>query len=122
MRRETAAFGQQLEDLNLPLEIIRDREGHQLFERDFVVRIGVVQLWRDSGELQALTDDCRSDEVVRGDRFDIVALVHHRLHGAKLVEGMQRLAHGVFRIAVVLGEDVIVSCADNAGDRRVPRE
>ena len=48
--------------------------------------------------------------------------VHHRLHGAKLVEGMQRLAHRVFGVAVVLGEDVIVCGADNAGDRRVPRE
>src|SRR3546814_1019206 len=55
-------------------------------------------------------------------RFDFLALVHHRPHGAELVERVKLLAEGVFRIAVFFGGDDIIGCLDHAGNRRVLRE
>ena len=60
--------------------------------------------------------------MMRRDRLDIVALVDHRLHRAKLVERMQRLAHGIFSEAVVLGENIAVRRAHDTGDWRIFRE
>ncbi len=60
--------------------------------------------------------------MMRRDRLDIVALVDHRLHRAKLVERMEALAHGIFGETVVLGENIAVRRAHDAGDWRIIRE
>src|SRR3546814_1222686 len=53
---------------------------------------------------------------MRGDRFDVLAFINHHLHGAELIERMERLAVRVLRIAVFLGRDVAISGFDDARD------
>src|SRR3546814_16788643 len=79
-----------LPDLFLPRMIARNREGHQLIEGHAVFGIDVVQLRRHVGELEPLLHDCRCDHEGRRDGFDVAALFHELLHGAKLVERVQR--------------------------------
>ncbi|WP_443028859.1 MULTISPECIES: hypothetical protein [unclassified Sphingopyxis] len=59
---------------------------------------------------------------MRGDFFDIVALLGHRLHGAELVERMKGFAPGIFGEAVVFGKDAAIGRLDDARNGSIPGE
>src|SRR3546814_8822837 len=80
-----------LPDLLLACVIVGDREGHELFERHAVFGIDLVQFRGDRRELEALAHDRGRGHEMRGDRFDVLAFINHHLHGAELIERMERL-------------------------------
>src|SRR3546814_6986067 len=57
-----------------------------------------------------------SSDVCSSDLVDVLAFINHHLHGAELIERMERLAVRVLRIAVFLGRDVAISGFDDARD------
>src|SRR3546814_8239193 len=88
-------------DLLLALMVIGDGKGHELLQRHAVLGIDLVQPGRDLGELQPLAHDGRRHQEVCGDRFDILALVHHRPHGrseehTSELQSLMRISYAVF--------------------------
>jgi hypothetical protein len=75
-----------------------------------------VQLRRNVGELEALLHDRRGDHEGRRHGFDVAALLDELLHGAELVERVQRLAMDIFGQRIFLGRDSVI-VAHDAGHR-----
>src|SRR3546814_12202460 len=64
----------------------------------------------------ALLHDRRGDHEGRRHGFDVAALLDELLHGAELVERVQRLAMDIFGQRIFLGRDGVL-VAHNAGHR-----
>src|SRR3546814_6156495 len=64
----------------------------------------------------ALLHDRRGDHEGRRHGFDVAALLDELLHGAELVERVQRLAMDIFGQRIFLGRDGVI-VAPNAGHR-----
>ena len=108
-------MGQHLPHLLLAGMVVRHGERHQLFEGHAVIGIDFAQTRRDRCQFEALAHHGGRHAEVGGDVLDRAAFVDHGLHGAKLVEGMELLAHRIFRIAVLLGRYVGSGRLDDAG-------
>ncbi len=103
-------------DFFLALPVFDEAEGHELFEREFVILISLKEQRAGARKPEALSDDGGSDAEGSGNRVLALSLVAQGGEGAELVDRMKGFALGVFGEAVGLDE---ASAADDAGDRRV---
>ena len=97
--------------------ILRDGEGHELFEGHAVLGIDVEQRGRDRGQAQALFHDLDVDEEGRRDFLLGHALLAHGLEGAELVERMQRRALDIFGERHLVDQDAGAGLRHDTGHR-----
>ncbi len=95
--------------------VVRNGEGHELFQRHAVLGIGLEQRRRDRNEAQTLLHHLGVDEKSRGDFLLAHALFTKDLEGAELVERMKRRTLDILGQRDLIDQDVVTGLRDDTG-------